>query len=423
MRKLYLLLASIGILGGFGIAYAAPNVNIFRNIHPETDSLYYNGTTTAAWLGVVSDGYCLTGDSCITSWPTGGGGGGSGGGWATSTTANGDIIKNTFGNAVGINSTTPWGHLVVQGKAGSTTPIFIVSTSTGASFLTVLANGNVGIGSTSPTSVLTIQGSSASPTTNPLIIASSTGTSLLTVTPAGSIELNGHTTGNVSLTLYYDKVGLPSVYSQFLQLPAVGTYISSSGAGAGFDGIFLQNDGGVRLTVATGGNVGIATTTPGRTLSVVGDIRATGILYDSSNSSGTNGFILKSTGTGYSWVATSTVLNTTGAIGSSFSGSGSAISAQATSTVSSNFAGTITGYRVSGFTAAGAVCNFQSDVYKNASKISAVAPVTLSSATSTSSSSLTGWTTTVAIGDVFWFVSTSTPTCVQATPQLDITKS
>jgi hypothetical protein len=61
------------------------------------------------------------------------------------------------------------------------------------------------------------------------------------------------------------------------------------------------------LRITTAGNVGIGTTTPGRTLSVVGDIRATGILYDSSNSAGTSGQFLMTTATGYAWTATSTL--------------------------------------------------------------------------------------------------------------------
>ena len=40
------------------------------------------------------------------------------------------------------------------------------------------------------------------------------------------------------------------------------------------------------------GNIGIGTTTPGRTLTVVGDIRATGILYDSTNAAGSGGNFL-----------------------------------------------------------------------------------------------------------------------------------
>src|SRR5207247_1336345 len=64
---------------------------------------------------------------------------------------------------------------------------------------------------------------------------------------------------------------------------------------------------------------GIGTTTPGRTLTVVGDIRATGILYDSTNSAGTNGMVLQTSGTSYTWVATST-LGISGGSGVSASG-------------------------------------------------------------------------------------------------------
>lgn len=69
-----------------------------------------------------------------------GGGGGSGGGWATSSP---DIISNTFGARVGINSSTPIANLVVQSKAGSTTPVFIVASSSNESYLTVNSDGTI----------------------------------------------------------------------------------------------------------------------------------------------------------------------------------------------------------------------------------------------------------------------------------------
>ena len=50
-----------------------------------------------------------------------------------------------------------------------------------------------------------------------------------------------------------------------------------------------------------GGNVGIGTTSPSQTLHVAGNARITGALYDSSNSAGTSGQVLTSTGTGISW--------------------------------------------------------------------------------------------------------------------------
>src|SRR3989344_2734325 len=62
-----------------------------------------------------------------------------------------------------------------------------------------------------------------------------------------------------------------------------------------------------RLRITSAGDIGIGTTTPSSELSVVGDIFATGALRDSSNAVGTNGMILRTTGTGTTWVATSTL--------------------------------------------------------------------------------------------------------------------
>ncbi len=67
-------------------------------------------------------------------------------------------------------------------------------------------------------------------------------------------------------------------------------------------------DGGSEvLTVIDGGNFGVGTTSPTRTFSVSGDAVITGALYDNSNSAGTNGMVLQSTGSGFAWVATSTL--------------------------------------------------------------------------------------------------------------------
>lgn len=52
------------------------------------------------------------------------------------------ITIESNGN-VGVGSTTPYGTLVVQGTSGSTTPTFIVATSTGAAILQVTAGGEV----------------------------------------------------------------------------------------------------------------------------------------------------------------------------------------------------------------------------------------------------------------------------------------
>ncbi|MFH1745127.1 MAG: hypothetical protein ABH881_03090 [bacterium] len=61
------------------------------------------------------------------------------------------------------------------------------------------------------------------------------------------------------------------------------------------------------LTWAGTGNIGIGTTTPFTTFTVAGNMMATGMLYDNTYSAGTNGMVLQTTGTGYNWVATSTL--------------------------------------------------------------------------------------------------------------------
>lgn len=96
------------------------------------------------------------------------------------TIGNGFIYNATSTDLVGIGSSTPYSTLSVSGKPG-TNP-FTVASSTGASLLSVAANGNVGIGTTTPRSNLTIQGSQyIATTTGGLILNSPDGTCHLLV--------------------------------------------------------------------------------------------------------------------------------------------------------------------------------------------------------------------------------------------------
>jgi hypothetical protein len=79
---------------------------------------------------------------------------------------------------------------------------------------------------------------------------------------------------------------------------------------------FFTNSSAPRMTIDTAGLVGIGTTTPAQTLTVAGSARITGALRGANNSAGTNGQILQTTGTGFNWVATSTL-----GLSSSFSNS------------------------------------------------------------------------------------------------------
>ncbi len=70
--------------------------------------------------------------------------------------------------------------------------------------------------------------------------------------------------------------------------------------------IFGTDINGTGTTLSTG-NIGISTSTPSQTLTVDGDIFATGIIYDSTESAGTDGMVLQTTGVGTQWVATSSL--------------------------------------------------------------------------------------------------------------------
>ncbi len=67
------------------------------------------------------------------------------------------------------------------------------------------------------------------------------------------------------------------------------------------------------LYIASSGNIGIGTSTPGYNLAVGGSLMVTGALYDNAYSAGQNGYILQSTGSGFAWISTTSL----GLLGSS----------------------------------------------------------------------------------------------------------
>ena len=72
-------------------------------------------------------------------------------------TQNGNILYNNTGYQFGINSSTPTANLSVEGSSTAPTlPILSVASSSNASYLTVLANGNVGLGTTGSVAKLQI---------------------------------------------------------------------------------------------------------------------------------------------------------------------------------------------------------------------------------------------------------------------------
>ncbi len=405
------------------------------------------GNASATNLTITSfsaaNSYCIhsvNGLLQTTASDCGAGGGGAGGGWSTSTP---NIIYNSFGTVVGINSTTPTANLTVQGMSGSSTPIFVVASSSNAQYLTVLANGNVGIGTGSPMALLQVggglptasssginfggdatadlyrSGAGEITTDGGLVVGSyvsaenyittpsayvgtyngasganttfglrdtaynydfqdSTGNNHLlwiqnngnvgigTENPVGQLHVTNTDVNSVLVSPYmgtaffsgkvYGNFGLNIIGASnlatgdrpiFGAVRAEGTLSSPLGVQNGdetfsflsgaYDGsslvypamIDFAVDGAVssgvvptkitfitgsnagnrtaRLTVSSGGNVGIGSSTPAQLLSVAGNMQLTGALFDSTNASGTSGMVLQTTGTGTQWVATSTL--------------------------------------------------------------------------------------------------------------------
>jgi len=75
-------------------------------------------------------------------------------------------------------------------------------------------------------------------------------------------------------------------------------YVSESGASA-TNAVYVT---GTKPVILNAGNVGIGTASPSQALHVSGSARVTGAYYDSSNSAGSSGQVLSSTGSGTAWV-------------------------------------------------------------------------------------------------------------------------
>ena len=70
---------------------------------------------------------------------------------------------------------------------------------------------------------------------------------------------------------------------------------------SGVPSIEVDDDGEIRLA-ETFGNVGVGVSGPTEKLHVAGNVRISGTIKDSSNSAGTPGYVLSTTGTGLAWV-------------------------------------------------------------------------------------------------------------------------
>jgi hypothetical protein len=241
-------------------------------------------------------------------------------------------------------------------------------------------NGTVaGVNATSSSYTFNVQGSGA---LNPFNVASSSGSSLLSVSLDGKLKINNPNFADSGIEIYSDTdSNNPSNRALYITGPANGSRLffgtssktlhslnfsnvstiegmpgfytidnmawgidtashnigrvshdviyNSSGPSAGdhiwygsstsWTGYASSNE---RMRLTGDGFLGIATTTPGYTLTVAGDISLTGAIRASGNA-GTSGMVLQTTGTGVQWVATSS-LGISGGGGSGTVNSGTA---------------------------------------------------------------------------------------------------
>jgi hypothetical protein len=230
-------------------------------------------------------------------------------------TSNGTLPAAVFqsGN-VGIASTTPWSKLSVTNTGSG--PSFVVEDSTSPDTTPFLidASGNVGIGTNAPTAALTVSGAIRIPTTNVLSIggASSVQTRLgeqldlqgsgdtyngLAITnwsntATGLIDFNrAHdaTPGNYTVVVNGDELGAlvfrGADGSAFRNAASISSQVDGSTISAssmpGRLTFSTSASGSVtpteRMRIDSSGNLGVATTSPWRTLSVTGTVGFDGL--------------------------------------------------------------------------------------------------------------------------------------------------
>jgi hypothetical protein len=241
--------------------------------------------------------------------------------------ANGaQFLVNATTNTVGINTTTTTSTLTIQGT-GSINP-FSVASSTGTQLLTVAANGNVGIGTAAPTALLQAGGTVVDGTSI-LALSSANGPFKFVAQTGPAMIMQSNDSFNIyGIASRVNGVNHADAFWLGSSVPIV--WASTTGWTESVD-IGLSRGGAGKLYLGNGtsgdftgtfvaGNIGVGTTTPSQKLVVAGDIRATGILYDSNNSAGTSGNFLMTTGTGYQWTSTSTLFGSNQVTGSGTNG-------------------------------------------------------------------------------------------------------
>ena len=204
----------------------------------------------------------------------------------TSSTTNYDTFWATPSTRISAGTNLSWSGNTLNATGGSGNSAWTIGNGL---IYNATSTDKVGIGTTTPTSTLYVQGYDG---LFPLIVASSTGASRFTINSSDNVAV-GTSTQDDAFTIQGNR--------STQHLFEIYNYLGVS-----------------KFLIDNLGNVGIGSTTPAYSLGVNGtlgvtgtstltDLRLNGGFYDSTNSIGSLGKVLWSTGTSTLWVSTSTL--------------------------------------------------------------------------------------------------------------------
>ncbi|MCX6703403.1 MAG: GDSL-type esterase/lipase family protein [Candidatus Zambryskibacteria bacterium] len=212
----------------------------------------------------------------------------------------------TSGN-IGVATTTPDARLSIRGSISGKS--FNVYDAFNTETLTVLDSGNIGIGSSSPSAKLSVRGGGAG-TGRALAVSNSSNVEKFTVLDNGNVEVgtmvpsgNLEVWGNTPSMKLTQNPGLPG--SSLFSVSAAGGTGNTAGISLGNAYVYQDTNGGhvafgsdrvlanAKVTIytigtasmITSGNVGVASTTPWRTLSITGTVGFDGLTAGAGASS------------------------------------------------------------------------------------------------------------------------------------------